>query len=105
MLQYHRANLLAHHALILGPWCHEEVPLFISKDLRIVKLRQLMKLEGYANMEQLMEAATFDVVTPAICIQPECVYTGDMEPDQDGGFCEACGHQTVVSALVLAQVI
>lgn len=64
-----------------------------------------MKLEGYATVGQLLDAAAFDVVSPAICIEATCVYTADMEPDQDGGSCEACGRQSVVSALVLAEVI
>jgi tetratricopeptide (TPR) repeat protein len=32
-------------------------------------------------------------------------YTTEMEPDQDQGFCEACGGNTVTSALVLAGLI
>jgi len=35
----------------------------------------------------------------------ECNNTADMEPDQDQGFCEACGGKTIVSALVLAGLI
>ena len=34
-----------------------------------------------------------------------CDYTAEMEPDQDQGFCEVCGGNTVTSALVLAGLI
>ena len=34
-----------------------------------------------------------------------CDYTTEMEPDQEEGYCEACGGNTVVSALVLAGII
>ena len=34
-----------------------------------------------------------------------CDYTTGMEPDQDEGYCEACGGNTVTSALVLAGLI
>lgn len=70
--------------------------------VRSAKLRQLVKLEGYESVDAMLEAATFDSVSPAICVQPHCEYTAEMEPDQDRGHCEACGCQTVVSALVLA---
>ena len=35
----------------------------------------------------------------------DCSYITEMEPDQDRGYCEACGGNTVVSALVLAGLI
>jgi len=44
-------------------------------------------------------------VCPAICMTDGCDYTTEMEPDQDQGFCEACGGNTVTSALVLAGLI
>jgi hypothetical protein len=34
-----------------------------------------------------------------------CDYTTKMELDQAAGYCEACGGNTVVSALVLADLI
>ena len=35
-------------------------------------------------------------------MNPSCSYTTEMEPDQDAGFCEECGTQTVKSAPILA---
>ena len=69
------------------------------------KLADLCKIEGYEKLDQLMEAAAFDSVSPAICMNGGCNYTCEMEPDQDQGFCEVCGGNTVTSALVLAGFI
>ena len=77
----------------------------IGKDLREIKLGQLLKAEGYQSIEDLYPAVLSDVVSPAICIEPHCQYTCEMEPDQHRGYCEACGGNTVVSALVLAGLI
>jgi len=44
-------------------------------------------------------------VSPAICMNDGCDYTAEMEPDQDRGWCEACGTNTVASALILAGLI
>jgi hypothetical protein len=35
----------------------------------------------------------------------ECGCTAEMEPDQRAGYCEQCGKNKVVSALILAGVI
>ena len=53
----------------------------------------------------MLKACVTDSVSPAICTAPDCSYTTEMEPDQDRGYCEACGGNTVVSALVLAGLI
>lgn len=51
----------------------------------------------------MIEAASFDSASPAICTT--CGYTTEMEPDQAQGYCEVCGTNTVVAALVLADLI
>jgi hypothetical protein len=53
----------------------------------------------------MLEASVTDSVAPAICTEPECDHTTEMEPDQDAGYCEACGKNSVASALVLAGLI
>ena len=68
-------------------------------------LRRLAEIEGYPSVEALIEAAAFDSVSPGICITPGCDYTAEVEPDQDRGWCEACGKDTVKSAVVLAGLI
>ena len=73
--------------------------------LRKAKLTKLLEIEGFATFEELAEKALFDSVSPAICCNPECSYTREMEPDQDRGWCDECHTNTIVSALVLAGLI
>lgn len=70
---------------------------------RISLLNQLANDYGFEDVNDMLEAAVFDSVVPAIC--PICGYTTDMEPDQDRGWCEECNKGTVKSCLVLAGVI
>ena len=42
---------------------------------------------------------------PAICTEADCDHVAEIEPDQDAGYCEVCGKNTVVAALVLAGLI
>ena len=73
--------------------------------LREEKLAKLVEIEGYNSADELMEAVFSDAVSPAICMNEGCDFTCEMEPDQDAGYCESCGKNTVVSALVLAGLI
>ena len=68
------------------------------------KLDQLADIEGMDVMEML-EEGTYDSVCWGICMNPDCSYTIQVEPDCDSGFCEACGTNTVKSALILAELI
>jgi histidinol-phosphate/aromatic aminotransferase/cobyric acid decarboxylase-like protein len=80
----------------------------MTPEMRSVKLRKLSETEGYADLDELFEAAASDSVSPAICCNPEnpeCDYTADMEPDQDRGWCEECRSGTMVSAHVLGGLI
>ena len=72
---------------------------------RKAKLNSLLTAYGFASFNDLYEVAFRDNVGPAICIAPSCDYTADMELDQQEGYCEACGRNTVQSALILAGVI
>ena len=72
---------------------------------RDTKLRALCAAEGFDSIDAMLEAATFDSVSPGICIKSDCDGTTEVEPDQDRGWCEACGGNTVVSALILAGII
>jgi len=69
------------------------------------KLMKLCEVEGYTNVIDLVEAVWCDSVCPAICMTEGCDYTAEMEPDQQEGHCEACGGNTLMSALVLAGLI
>lgn len=57
------------------------------------------------TVEELLEASAIDCVVPAICINPNCDYSTEYEPDQRSGWCEMCGTNSVQSALVLAGLI
>jgi hypothetical protein len=69
------------------------------------KLDRLLAIEGYDDVVDLFAAVLSDSVSPGICINPDCDYTTEVEPDQDRGWCESCGTQTVKSALILAGLI
>jgi ssDNA-binding Zn-finger/Zn-ribbon topoisomerase 1 len=77
----------------------------LAKDLVQRKLNELVESEGFDTLEEMLAACIADSVSPAICTAPNCNYTTEMEPDQRAGFCEACGQNTVQSALVLAGII
>ncbi|MGA8906040.1 MAG: hypothetical protein WB524_00360 [Acidobacteriaceae bacterium] len=77
----------------------------LSAEIRRAKLRTLVETEGYPNVEALLQTTITDSTCPAICIAEGCAYTCKMEPDQDRGWCEACGKNTMQSALVLAGMI
>ena len=65
----------------------------------------LCDIEGFENVEDVLFSSITDSVCPAICMTEGCDYTANMEPDQEEGYCEMCGGNTVVSALILAGLI
>ena len=69
------------------------------------KLRELANDGGHESVMEMLKASALDSVSPAICTEPDCSYTTEMEPDQDRGYCELCGKNTVASALILAGLI
>jgi hypothetical protein len=72
---------------------------------KAAKLMKLCDLEGFKRLDDLLKASAFDSICPAICMTEGCDHTTEMEPDQDAGYCEACGGNTMTSALVLAGLI
>ena len=77
----------------------------IALSNKTAKLMRLCEIEGFRNIEEILFASITDTVCPAICMTEGCDYTTEMESDQDEGYCEACGGNTVTSALVLAGLI
>lgn len=69
------------------------------------KLEKLAEIEGFETSEDMLEEVGYESVVPGICVNPECDYTDEVEPDQEEGFCEECKTNTVKSCLVLAGVI
>ena len=72
---------------------------------RRAKLAKLIEIEGYESIEELAEAILSDSVSPAICMNENCNFTCEMEPDQDAGYCEECHTNSMQSALILAGLI
>ena len=80
----------------------------MSPDMRRAKLAKLCEIEGFDDETAMFAAAVSDSASPAICCnpdEPDCDYTAEMEPDQDHGWCEECGANTMVAALVLGGLI
>ena len=69
------------------------------------KLATLMEIEGYDSIEDLAQAILSDSVSPAICMNEDCDFTCEMEPDQDADYCEECRGNSMQSALILAGLI
>ena len=79
--------------------------MFLTRKERSVKLAKLAELEGFESVEALLRAATYDSVSPGICIKADCNYATEVEPDQQQGWCEVCGAQTMQSAPIFAELI
>ena len=75
------------------------------RSLQREKLQTLAELEGFEHPEDMIEEASTDSVCPAICMNPGCDNTAEMEPDQDQGWCDECETGSMKSALMLAGVI
>lgn len=68
------------------------------------KIEKLCEIEGQTT-EELLNAALMDGVCKGICLNKGCDYTTTTEPDQDRGYCEVCGTNTVKSICILMGVI
>ena len=74
------------------------------KESKMSKLQDLADVEGLDLME-LLEQASSDSICPGICVNKDCDYTTEVEPDCSQGYCEECDSNTVKSALILAGMI
>ena len=77
----------------------------LTADQRRAKLRKLMTIEGYVSVVEMFKGIVLDSVSPAICCNEDCDYTAEMEPDQDRGWCDECGTNSMKSGLVLGGLI
>ena len=68
------------------------------------KLKQLCQIED-VSLENLIENAVIMDDCKGICVNKDCNYTTEVEPDQDQGYCEICNTNTVKYCLVLAGII
>lgn len=69
------------------------------------KLMTLLQAEGLESVDDLVALSVADSVCPAICMTEGCDHVAPMESDQEEGYCEACGGNTMMSVLVLAGLI
>jgi hypothetical protein len=68
------------------------------------KLSALAHEYGF-SVVGFIEEYGMDEVVPGVCMNPDCDYTTEVEPDQRQGWCEECGTTSVRSGLVLAGII
>ena len=76
-----------------------------TEELKREKLELLANAEGYDDSLHMLEARGLDSVQPGICIEPDCDYMTEVEPDSNCGWCEDCEAGTVHSLSVLFGVI
>ena len=57
------------------------------------------------TVDELLEYYFLKSLVPGICMNSYCCYTTAYEPDQREGWCDECQQQTVVSAMVLGNLI
>jgi hypothetical protein len=60
--------------------------------------------DGSDDAMAMLRDAVYDSVCPGICVKCEAVYE-EVEPDTTTYWCEACNENSVVSCLVLAEII
>ena len=70
-----------------------------------IKLATLSDSEGFDDPMHMLESIGLSDSVPAICMNEDCDYSTELEPDATKGWCECCQTRTVTSALVLAGVI
>ena len=71
------------------------------------KAETLAEEWGYDSLDDALQDSDlmFDSVSPGICMNPDCDYTTEVEPDCTSGYCEICGTQSVKSLHILLGVI
>jgi hypothetical protein len=76
----------------------------INREVPLTKLQILGNAYGMTT-EQMYESSIMDGISPGICINPDCEYTTDVEPDCTDGWCENCNTESVRSALSLGGLL
>jgi len=68
------------------------------------KLDKLASVWGL-SVSEFIDSYALEGVSPGICMNPDCGYTTEVEPDQTEGWCEECETCSVRSGVVLAGLI
>ena len=66
-----------------------------------VYTNRLLESEGFDSLDDMLEMFIFESVVPGVCKDEGCLGIMEVEPDQDKGWCSACGETKVVSCLRL----
>lgn len=74
-------------------------------DLTLDKIKQITDAYCVPDALDLAEEYIADGICPSVCMNPTCDFITDMEPDQDAGYCEECGTNSVKSLMILLGVI
>lgn len=63
--------------------------------------------EGYGVNDPISLAEEFivDSVAPCICMNDGCNAISELEQDQDNGFCECCGTNSMKSMFILMGIM
>ena len=64
-------------------------------------LNDFCEVEYGGNFDAMMEEVMFDSVVPAICINKDCEYIDELEPDARKCLCPECETNTVFSVVEL----
>jgi hypothetical protein len=65
----------------------------------------ILARESGMSVPEYIDSYALDDVAPGICMNPDCDYTAEVEPDQTEGWCEECETRSVRSGVVLAGLI
>ena len=68
-----------------------------------IDLNDVAKDWGYDDDLAMLEDFITDSLVPGVC--KVCKFSTEVEPDQERGWCDDCGTTTVVSIMVLADII
>jgi hypothetical protein len=69
------------------------------------KVNDLCQEYGFDSSLEMAEEFFNEGTVPGICMNPGCSATYEYEPDQDKGWCEECGTNSVKSLFVLMGII
>jgi hypothetical protein len=69
------------------------------------KAEQLAQDWGYEDEYEAAEELITDSICPGICMNPDCDYSTEVEPDCSTGYCEECDTQSVQSLFIIMGIM